>query len=60
MLQNGASDQCWHSLLTGISMQNTVKVKIHQKPPKTRNELIQMIGWTSTFVEKGLIAKSSS
>ena len=43
MLQIAASDQILQCLLTGMSMQNTVKVNIHAPVTSTTvNEFIQM------------------
>ena len=41
--QLAASELGQHCLLTGISMQNTVKIKTSLETSHTRNELIQMI-----------------
>ena len=42
-LRFAASDQGLHCLLTGISSQNTAKVKIFTRTPITRNGFIQTI-----------------
>ena len=59
MLQNVASDQNLHCFLTGISMQNTVNVKIFAKNPKIQMDSSKK-GWTSLLVKKGLILSKAS
>ena len=43
-----------HCLLMRISMQNTVKVKMLTRNPKTRNGLVQMIKTDKSTSQKGL------
>ena len=40
---NAASDQGLHCLLTGISIQNRIKMKKYTRHPKIRNGLVQLI-----------------
>ena len=50
--QNAASDQGLHCLFSGISLQNTVKIKTSNPPPKSRYGLIYMARMDRSTREK--------
>ena len=41
--QNVESDQCFHGVLTGISIRNRIKIKSIPDTPKIGNGLVQLI-----------------
>ena len=57
MLSNVASHRGLHCLLTQISMENAVNMKIQQKPLETRNGRVQIIRMDKSIGLKGLNLK---